>query len=1004
MLFKVTTTAAFKADRKILPPSNEKVLALIDEALEFSERKLPTLRKYELVAFAAASYDVQNYLEAWRAPSSQVFVTKGQKWQDAAFPARHLAIAPSKEWLSLGLPPEAFVRWYRRSRIRCDALFGHTEKHSKAHGRIVVDGLGAVATGVLKQGTLADLWILNAIAVLLGHHKLLTNLFQATAQEDIGRFCVRLFEGGAWNSVFIDDRIPCTPDGHPIFARSSFSREAWVMLLEKAIAKHLGSYGHIAERCNRPDATEAMLRMLTGGHVTRISTGDFDWKSIIEDVKKEDGTRMVEKLLAEGSVVAFGRSAPQLLGRNTLKRFPTESLIHSRLFPVVGIETILNYKTFVLRDAFGLMEVQSPSAGEADYTCGRQRTFLIKAEDLLSQYDTAYIIRYPDTIRSMTSIYPSFTCFSRHCTSSSENDPAIFRLQVDHSTIAPTVQSAPGTANSSVDGRPGTVDTARTSDSVSSRSKSQKSRRRQSGDESKDGEEPQNQKQVPEVPIFEKPVEFCLTTNSSVEWSKSWGSSLEKDRPETFIVIYPTDETLASLKASSRDLKSINLKRYTNDFSSLPRESAQPAVDNDDITVDSRPSSRKTGDLDDADDETLVSGSTKRIPSSRRASVSLQSNSLTDSRSALRRESAAGSIGLLSGASDALRGSRSKPNSRRSSIGSSGSEDELLRRPSMSNIDAVPSPSEGTSRRPSFTDASPRSRKASLKVIRRMSTADPLDEDDGSIQSRTSKASRDITDRAGSEDDNTDADTSVDEGRTSSRQRTGKRVSIPTVPSIMEQPKKRTKIGDYSLEFHTSRSWKSLTLFLWPGEYFVVTYVRFSRYVDQDDCVERRIQDSSSRPKNKTFWRLPAEEGHRVWCHVSCPEVLDLTPVKVRDQDPLNVRVEVESLKQDFKDYVLSLRPQRPSSAVESAIDTHSGTADSADGEPENEKWPFVVEHQVDTGSNGMIEVLRRLKGEMDRAMAEIFSLRLQREEVNAAQEKQAGHLAALKSVTKEAW
>lgn len=42
-------------------------------------------------------------------------------------------------------------------------------------------------------------------------------------------------------TVVIDDRIPCRPDGRPLFARPN-GKEAWVLLLEKAFAKLWGSY------------------------------------------------------------------------------------------------------------------------------------------------------------------------------------------------------------------------------------------------------------------------------------------------------------------------------------------------------------------------------------------------------------------------------------------------------------------------------------------------------------------------------------------------------------------------------------------------------------------------------------------------------------------------------------------------------------------------------------------------------------------------------------------
>ena len=47
--------------------------------------------------------------------------------------------------------------------------------------------------------------------------------------------------GGDWIDVTIDDLFPCSPFGEPLFAGCP-RNELWVMLLEKAYAKLLGSY------------------------------------------------------------------------------------------------------------------------------------------------------------------------------------------------------------------------------------------------------------------------------------------------------------------------------------------------------------------------------------------------------------------------------------------------------------------------------------------------------------------------------------------------------------------------------------------------------------------------------------------------------------------------------------------------------------------------------------------------------------------------------------------
>ena len=462
LLFKIVTAVTCKADKNFPPPSDESLADVLATASRFSERASDTLRKFELVSFAANTPEIRSYLEVWRGQASQVFVVKGQKWQDSSFSASHVSIAPSKEWLSIGLPPEKFITWLRRPRLKpsCEALFGHSEKFIKSVNKNVLDGFGAIANGTLLQGLLASSWLMNAISTLLSNPKVVMGLFQTTAQEFLGRFCVRFYEGGCWNSIFIDDRIPCTPDGVPIFTRSSFSQECWLLLLEKAMAKHLGSYGHLAVAGKRPDAIESALRRLTGGHVTKLYAHDYDWKSVKDEITGNDGTGMILKLLSEGALISFGRSEPLLLNRKTLQRYPSVALPHGRAFPLVGIEIISNFKCLVLKDTFGLQKVRNEGDGEADYNTGHCRTFVLKVEDLLAMFDTIFVVRFPDTLRAITSTgEPSWITKVRGCQNSDSSDAAVFRLTIRDTSQNNDASQAPVAPVNNVEPSPEAVQT-----------------------------------------------------------------------------------------------------------------------------------------------------------------------------------------------------------------------------------------------------------------------------------------------------------------------------------------------------------------------------------------------------------------------------------------------------------------------------------------------------------------------------------------------------------------
>jgi hypothetical protein len=315
LLLRTVTNCADKIDNNMGAPPDYRIREIAHDAMTFAIMNQGSLRKYELVQFAANYPTVRAFLESWRGHASQVLLASHQKWQDQAFPNLHTSIAPSLAWLSIGLPPSDFIHWKRKEKIAtgggaggCLLLFAHHEKYMKSTDRIAISGVGCLGNGILQQGLLADRWLMNAIASLLPNPSLLKFLFTLTGQEDIGRYCIRLFEGRGWLSIFIDDRIPCNPLFFPIFLSSSCQHECWPMILEKGFAKKFGSYGHLAACGVRYDSSETALRMLTGGHINKIPSSDFDWKSVPLEVVGKDGVEFISNLLKEGSLVSFGLS------------------------------------------------------------------------------------------------------------------------------------------------------------------------------------------------------------------------------------------------------------------------------------------------------------------------------------------------------------------------------------------------------------------------------------------------------------------------------------------------------------------------------------------------------------------------------------------------------------------------------------------------------------------------------------------------------------------------
>ena len=101
----------------------------------------------------------------------------------------------------------------------------------------------------LQQGGIGDCWFLSALAVVAERHDLIAKLFYDTAPNASGCYMIRLFLDGSWQTILVDDQLPCTrsprrPE-HALETNLAFSRgqncQLWVSLLEKAYAKAHGS-------------------------------------------------------------------------------------------------------------------------------------------------------------------------------------------------------------------------------------------------------------------------------------------------------------------------------------------------------------------------------------------------------------------------------------------------------------------------------------------------------------------------------------------------------------------------------------------------------------------------------------------------------------------------------------------------------------------------------------------------------------------------------------------
>merc|ERR1719329_1082553 len=95
----------------------------------------------------------------------------------------------------------------------------------------------------IAQGVLGDCWLLAGMAGIAEFPERIHDLFQEKTMSPTGEYHIKIFDMNTkqWNWVTIDDFIPLDLHGKPIFSKPQ-GHEAWVLLLEKAVAKWMGSY------------------------------------------------------------------------------------------------------------------------------------------------------------------------------------------------------------------------------------------------------------------------------------------------------------------------------------------------------------------------------------------------------------------------------------------------------------------------------------------------------------------------------------------------------------------------------------------------------------------------------------------------------------------------------------------------------------------------------------------------------------------------------------------
>jgi calpain-5 len=270
----------------------------------------------------------------------KTLLSSGEKFCDPHFPCDATVLAATDNVSAQRHDAVSGVRWLRASEI--------------ADRPVLISG-GASASDV-RQGSLGSCWLLAAIGTALGHPRLVRHLAPDSDGERswdkggpewvrTGLLRFRVWRFGEEVEVVIDDRLPCGPDGVPIYAHSTEPHELLVPLLEKMYAKLCGGYWAL----DGGDAAEALVDF-TGGISESVALQD-------KDASEENLFKRLDKLSRAGAMMSASISTDPTQMEAVLQN----GLVMGHAYSVTGVFKLkLEGSTFFKNKTQTVIRLRNP--------------------------------------------------------------------------------------------------------------------------------------------------------------------------------------------------------------------------------------------------------------------------------------------------------------------------------------------------------------------------------------------------------------------------------------------------------------------------------------------------------------------------------------------------------------------------------------------------------------------------------------------------------------------
>ncbi|GAX78084.1 hypothetical protein CEUSTIGMA_g5526.t1 [Chlamydomonas eustigma] len=275
-------------------------------------------------------------------------------FKDKQFPANPQSIGP---WNGKSLDQIAQeIEWKRVEEICA---------RGGQHGAKLFSG--KIEPADICQGQLGDCWLMSALACLADTEGAIQRAFTTKEFNAYGKYKVRLFDRpkNKFVTVTVDDWIPCKKGSNtPCFAQPS-KDEAWVLLLEKAMAKFKGSFANL-------DGGSSLwaFECLTGNYVFKFKLEGTPQKPVwkrydLVHPKEKNGKIMLQAAKDELNhddmfeTLVFYTRQRSVVGASTGAGSDKENIngiVQGHAYSVVAAKEVDQFKLIRLRNPWGSFE------------------------------------------------------------------------------------------------------------------------------------------------------------------------------------------------------------------------------------------------------------------------------------------------------------------------------------------------------------------------------------------------------------------------------------------------------------------------------------------------------------------------------------------------------------------------------------------------------------------------------------------------------------------------